>query len=202
MDASWLLSRTPRSLSRLGGDRGIWWPTRAPAAPSPRSVEFLFWASLCATHLSRMAEDLILYGTKEFGFVQLSDAYRCGLLASAPSVSPACSGTTSHLTPSLCVPSTGSSLMPQKKNPDSLELIRSKAGRMFGRVSTRKGGWACGLCSVRAPEPELPLPTVCRAPDDPQRTSEHLQQGPAGAGLGVGTPRVAMSFLSCAPRHP
>ncbi|XP_021565510.1 argininosuccinate lyase isoform X2 [Carlito syrichta] len=67
-------------------------------------AEFLFWASLCMTHLSRMAEDLILYGTKEFSFVQLSDAY-----------------------------STGSSLMPQKKNPDSLELIRSKAGRVFGR---------------------------------------------------------------------
>ncbi|XP_013376051.1 PREDICTED: argininosuccinate lyase [Chinchilla lanigera] len=69
-------------------------------------VEFLFWASLCATHLSRMAEDLILYSTKEFSFVQLSDAY-----------------------------STGSSLMPQKKNPDSLELIRSKAGRVFGRCA-------------------------------------------------------------------
>uniref|UniRef100_A0A8C9K2I2 Argininosuccinate lyase n=1 Tax=Panthera tigris altaica TaxID=74533 RepID=A0A8C9K2I2_PANTA len=69
-------------------------------------AEFLFWASLCMTHLSRMAEDLILYGTKEFGFVQLSDAY-----------------------------STGSSLMPQKKNPDSLELIRSKAGRVFGRCA-------------------------------------------------------------------
>lgn len=39
-------------------------------------AEFLFWASLCMTHLSRMAEDLILYGTKEFSFVQLSDAYR------------------------------------------------------------------------------------------------------------------------------
>ncbi|OWK11204.1 ASL, partial [Cervus elaphus hippelaphus] len=71
-----------------------------------RAAEFLFWASLCMTHLSRMAEDLILYGTKEFSFVQLSDAY-----------------------------STGSSLMPQKKNPDSLELIRSKAGRVFGRCA-------------------------------------------------------------------
>ncbi|KAM4820640.1 LOW QUALITY PROTEIN: argininosuccinate lyase [Thomomys bottae] len=69
-------------------------------------AEFLFWASLCMTHLSRMAEDLILYCTKEFSFVQLSDAY-----------------------------STGSSLMPQKKNPDSLELIRSKAGRVFGRCA-------------------------------------------------------------------
>uniref|UniRef100_A0A7N6FGJ6 Argininosuccinate lyase n=1 Tax=Anabas testudineus TaxID=64144 RepID=A0A7N6FGJ6_ANATE len=65
-------------------------------------VEFLFWASLCLTHLSKMAEDLMLYSTKEFSFITLSDAY-----------------------------STGSSLMPQKKNADSLELIRSKAGRVF-----------------------------------------------------------------------
>ncbi|XP_017276930.1 argininosuccinate lyase isoform X2 [Kryptolebias marmoratus] len=69
-------------------------------------VEFLFWASLCLTHLSKMVEDLMLYSTKEFSFVTLSDAY-----------------------------STGSSLMPQKKNADSLELIRSKAGRVFGRCS-------------------------------------------------------------------
>ncbi|KAF3841016.1 hypothetical protein F7725_006878 [Dissostichus mawsoni] len=66
-------------------------------------AEFLFWASLCLTHLSKMAEDLMLYSTKEFSFISLSDAY-----------------------------STGSSLMPQKKNADSLELIRSKAGRVFG----------------------------------------------------------------------
>jgi len=69
-------------------------------------IEFLFWASLLSTHLSRWAEDLILYSTKEFGFVSLSDAY-----------------------------STGSSLMPQKKNADSLELIRGKAGRIFGRFA-------------------------------------------------------------------
>ncbi|KAL0993731.1 hypothetical protein UPYG_G00112800 [Umbra pygmaea] len=69
-------------------------------------VEFLFWASLCLTHLSKMSEDLMLYSTKEFSFLTLSDAY-----------------------------STGSSLMPQKKNADSLELIRSKAGRVFGRCA-------------------------------------------------------------------
>uniref|UniRef100_A0A667ZVV0 Argininosuccinate lyase n=1 Tax=Myripristis murdjan TaxID=586833 RepID=A0A667ZVV0_9TELE len=69
-------------------------------------AEFLFWASLCLTHLSKMAEDLMLYSTKEFSFLMLSDAY-----------------------------STGSSLMPQKKNADSLELIRSKAGRVFGRCA-------------------------------------------------------------------
>jgi len=57
------------------------------------------------THLSKMAEDLIIYSTAEFGFVRLSDAY-----------------------------STGSSMMPQKKNPDSLELLRGKAGRVFGNV--------------------------------------------------------------------
>lgn len=69
-------------------------------------ADFLYWASLTGIHLSRLAEDLILYCTKEFGFVTLSDAY-----------------------------STGSSLMPQKKNADSLELIRGKAGRVFGRCN-------------------------------------------------------------------
>ena len=69
-------------------------------------AEFLFWASLSMTHLSKWAEDLIIYNTKEFQFVTLSDAY-----------------------------STGSSLMPQKKNPDSLELIRGKCGRVFGSMS-------------------------------------------------------------------
>lgn len=66
-------------------------------------VEFLFWASLTAVHLSKWAEDLILYSSKEFGFVSISDAF-----------------------------STGSSLMPQKKNADSLELIRGKVGRIIG----------------------------------------------------------------------
>ncbi|XP_009991604.1 PREDICTED: argininosuccinate lyase [Chaetura pelagica] len=69
-------------------------------------VEFLSAATLLMIHLSKMAEDLIIYSTNEFGFLTLSDAY-----------------------------STGSSLMPQKKNPDSLELIRSKAGRVFGRLA-------------------------------------------------------------------
>lgn len=69
-------------------------------------VEFMMWASLTMTHISRMAEDLIVYSTAEFGFVQLSDAY-----------------------------STGSSIMPQKKNPDSLELLRGKSGRIFGNMA-------------------------------------------------------------------
>ncbi|KAL0083633.1 argininosuccinate lyase [Phycomyces blakesleeanus] len=69
-------------------------------------AEFLFWSSLTMTHISRIAEDLIIYSTGEFGFVKLADAY-----------------------------STGSSLMPQKKNPDSLELLRGKCGRVFGSMS-------------------------------------------------------------------
>ncbi|KAL1680923.1 L-Aspartase-like protein [Schizophyllum commune] len=69
-------------------------------------VEFLMWSSLTMTHMSRLAEDLIIYSTAEFGFVTLSDAY-----------------------------STGSSIMPQKKNPDSLELLRGKSGRLFGNMA-------------------------------------------------------------------
>ncbi|ORX34259.1 putative argininosuccinate lyase [Kockovaella imperatae] len=69
-------------------------------------VEWMQWASLCMIHMSRMAEDLIIYSSAEFGFVTLSDAY-----------------------------STGSSIMPQKKNPDSLELLRGKSGRVFGQMA-------------------------------------------------------------------
>jgi argininosuccinate lyase len=66
-------------------------------------VEFVSACSLLMVHLSRMAEDIILYASTEFGFFELSDAV-----------------------------ATGSSLMPQKKNPDSMELVRGKSGRVFG----------------------------------------------------------------------
>ena len=69
------------------------------------AVEFASAASLIMTHLSRLAEDVILYATSEFGFFELSDAV-----------------------------ATGSSLMPQKKNPDSMELVRGKSGRVFGHL--------------------------------------------------------------------
>lgn len=69
-------------------------------------VEFLAACSLIMTHLSRLAEDIILYSTTEFGFIELSDAV-----------------------------STGSSLMPQKKNPDSMELVRAKSGRVVGHLA-------------------------------------------------------------------
>lgn len=69
-------------------------------------IEMLMWTSLFSVHVSKLAEDLIIYSSSEFGFVVLSDAY-----------------------------STGSSIMPQKKNPDSLELLRGKSGRLFGHMS-------------------------------------------------------------------
>ena len=69
-------------------------------------AEFLFWSSLVMLHVSKLAEDLIIYSSAEFGFLTLSDAY-----------------------------STGSSIMPQKKNADSLELLRGKAGRTFGQLA-------------------------------------------------------------------
>ncbi len=69
-------------------------------------IEFVSAASLIAVHLSRMAEELVLWSTKEFAFVQISDAY-----------------------------TTGSSIMPQKKNPDMAELVRGKAGRVFGALT-------------------------------------------------------------------
>ncbi len=73
-------------------------------------VEYLWWASMTLTHLSQLAEDLIIYNYTKG--VSLSDAY-----------------------------STGSSLMPQKKNPDALELLRGKAGRITGHLS----GFLCTL---------------------------------------------------------
>ena len=70
-------------------------------------IEFCADASLIAVHLSRLAEDLVLWSTTEFGFICLADSY-----------------------------TTGSSLMPQKKNPDVAELIRGKSGRVFGNLMT------------------------------------------------------------------
>lgn len=69
-------------------------------------VEFLSAGALIMIHLSRLAEDIIIYATTEFGFVELADAV-----------------------------STGSSLMPQKKNPDSMELVRGKSGRVVGHLA-------------------------------------------------------------------
>ncbi|KAJ9612444.1 argininosuccinate lyase [Cladophialophora chaetospira] len=89
----------------LGFD-GIINNSMAAVADRDFVVETLQWASMLMQHISRWAEDLIIYSTAEFGFVRLADAY-----------------------------STGSSLMPQKKNPDSLELLRGKSGRVFGYMA-------------------------------------------------------------------
>lgn len=86
-------------------------------------VEFLQWATLFMMHMSRFAEDLIVYSSAEFGFVQLSDAYRYVFVDHIP-----------RRHRNSLTESTGSSIMPQKKNPDSLEIIRGKSGRILGQV--------------------------------------------------------------------
>jgi argininosuccinate lyase len=70
-------------------------------------AELLFTATLIGTHLSRFAEDMIIYGSSEFGFVQFGDQF-----------------------------SSGSSMMPQKRNPDALELARGSAARVLGDLTT------------------------------------------------------------------
>ncbi|QUD86927.1 argininosuccinate lyase [Phenylobacterium montanum] len=94
-----------RTASALGFDR--------PTANSMDSVaardfalEALSAAAICATHLSRLAEEIVIWTTPQFGFVRLSDAF-----------------------------STGSSIMPQKRNPDAAELVRAKVGRILGALT-------------------------------------------------------------------
>ena len=70
------------------------------------ALEALAAATLCATHLSRLAEEIVLWMTPQFGFIRLSDAF-----------------------------TTGSSIMPQKRNPDAAELVRGKTGRMIGALN-------------------------------------------------------------------
>lgn len=69
------------------------------------ALQFLFCCATCATHLSRLSEELVLWSSSEFGFARLDDAW-----------------------------STGSSLMPQKKNPDPAELVRGKTGLFVGNL--------------------------------------------------------------------
>ncbi|WP_174803499.1 argininosuccinate lyase [Martelella limonii] len=69
------------------------------------ALEFLSIASICGTHLSRLAEEIVIWSTPQFNFVRLSDSF-----------------------------STGSSIMPQKKNPDAAELVRAKTGRINGSL--------------------------------------------------------------------
>ena len=97
--------------SRLGFDRIV--PNSIDTAGDRDFVaSFLYAAALSMTHLSRLAEDVILFTSEEFGFFELADAV-----------------------------ATGSSLMPQKKNPDPLELVRGKSGRAIGALT----GWLVAM---------------------------------------------------------
>ena len=94
-----------RTAEALGFDR--------PAANSLDAVsdrdfalDYLATASICAVHLSRLAEEMVLWSTNQFRFVRLSDSF-----------------------------TTGSSIMPQKRNPDAAELIRAKSGRVIGSLT-------------------------------------------------------------------
>lgn len=69
------------------------------------ALEYLSVAAICAVHLSRLAEEMVNWSSAQFGFIRFSDAY-----------------------------STGSSIMPQKRNPDAAELVRGKSGRIFGNL--------------------------------------------------------------------
>ena len=91
-----------RTAEELGFDRPM---ANSLDAVSDRdfALEFLGAASICAVHLSRLAEELVIWSTAQFRFVRLSDRF-----------------------------STGSSIMPQKRNPDAAELVRAKTGRIFG----------------------------------------------------------------------
>uniref|UniRef100_A0A6T7IZX9 Argininosuccinate lyase n=1 Tax=Coccolithus braarudii TaxID=221442 RepID=A0A6T7IZX9_9EUKA len=96
--------------AQIAADLGFDRPTpNSVDAVSDRDfvVELSAWAALLMVHLSRFAEDLIVYSTQEFGFVRCGDSY-----------------------------STGSSLMPQKKNPDAAELLRGKSARVIGHHVT------------------------------------------------------------------
>jgi argininosuccinate lyase len=92
--------------SKLGFDRPM---ANSLDAVSDRDfiLETLAAASICAVHLSRLAEELVIWSSAQFGFVRLSDKF-----------------------------STGSSIMPQKRNPDAAELVRAKVGRILGALTS------------------------------------------------------------------
>lgn len=103
-----------KALARDLGFSGITANSLDAVSDRDFALEFLFALATLAMHLSRLAEDMVLFATPEFGFIELPDEF-----------------------------STGSSLMPQKKNPDAWELIRGKTGRIYGSLfallTTSKG---------------------------------------------------------------
>ncbi|KAL9013116.1 MAG: hypothetical protein Q9173_002159 [Seirophora scorigena] len=94
------------AIGRELGFDGLCWNSMNAVSDRDFLIETMSWGSRFMGHVSRIAMDLCIYSSQESGFVKLSDAY-----------------------------STGSSLMPQKKNPDALELLRGKSGQMHGLLS-------------------------------------------------------------------
>ncbi|MEN9895177.1 MAG: argininosuccinate lyase [Pseudomonadota bacterium] len=104
------LAGTPYPIDRhmTARDLGFREPTRNSidtVSDRDFALEFLSVSAICAVHLSRLAEEIVIWSTPQFGFIRLSDAF-----------------------------STGSSIMPQKKNPDAAELVRAKTGRINGAL--------------------------------------------------------------------
>jgi argininosuccinate lyase len=101
-------------LAKLLGFKGISQNSIDAVSDRDFAIEFLSNAAILIMHLSRLAEELILWSTEEFRFIELPDAF-----------------------------TTGSSIMPQKKNPDVAELVRGKTGRVYGNLisllTTMKG---------------------------------------------------------------
>jgi argininosuccinate lyase len=103
-------STLPLRREETARELGFEGPTRNSmdtVASRDAALEYLASAAIAMVHLSRLAEELVLWSTAEFGFIELADAY-----------------------------STGSSLMPQKKNPDVPEIVRGKTGRAIGNLVT------------------------------------------------------------------
>jgi argininosuccinate lyase len=103
-------STLPLDREQTAAELGFSGPTRNSmdtVASRDAALEYLANAAISMVHLSRLAEELVLWSSSEFGFIELADAY-----------------------------STGSSLMPQKKNPDVPELVRGKSGRAIGNLVT------------------------------------------------------------------
>lgn len=107
IDANKYNEKTPKTLKAIGVSEYIEATTNSLDAVSDRDfiIDILSALSIISMHLSRIAEDLIIWSTKEFNFIEIDEAF--------------------------C---TGSSLMPQKKNPDVLELVRGYSGRLYGNL--------------------------------------------------------------------
>jgi argininosuccinate lyase len=120
-DATQRMNESPLGAAALAGspypiDRHLTAATLGFCSPTANSLdsvsdrdfalEALSAASICAVHLSRMAEEIVIWTTPQFGFISLTDAF-----------------------------TTGSSIMPQKRNPDAAELIRAKVGRILGSLT-------------------------------------------------------------------